>query len=770
MSSNVDEIFQRNLRTFLKPIIPFWDDKSVSALFIHRPNEIWVERSTGLERADLAMDASELEQAVKNVAQFFGVLLSEEHPELHTSLPNGTGISIVVPPIARSGPVLTLRKPSAASLSFDELIETEFLTPAAASFLRSAYIARQSMLIVGPPASGKSTLMRALVEQVPDNERLIFIEQRREMEVHHPNVISFEAKGADQYGKGEISVKHLLLSAAALRPHRMLLGELRGVEALDFVRLLNAAFQGSVTTLNAHDPLNALHRVESFCFYEHASLPLDSLRAFISNAFQLLVVCQQFPNGRRCVSEIHEVLPANRDGNYIIKTLFRLDSSGQGEKEITNALKPFGNLPKRLDRLKQYGFHAFDRVFFNPENYDEHGKKIPERNIPLSEDSAEVVHYSSPSLPAAPQESSVLSTLAPLLQQIAASTKLTPPNESAKNKRTPLPETHIPTSLPEETPLVTRESQNKEEHRPTPKPATRPPQEPNKQPPAHSAPFGTPQSLHNQETNTPAPTLSNEEEQETSKHPEFWEREETFAKSKDVNAAWGGASAEQLSQQPTTSKPSPAASRGGRTLAEEPPEVLSEDDMFQLQNELETSDIVELYEEDDDDDEQPTMAGVPVPSFRSRDLPQNTPTSARPPEAAGMPPLANALRKPGTGKPTEPPASLMQRGAPPPMKRPSHQPERSVVVRRGNRQPQPPPSQPDHPLFGLDASEQTSVGARPSKPPAQRGQDGSTAPTMTRESPAQNQALPQRANIGLDEPVPSQPTVIRGRRPPSRKK
>ncbi len=381
MANSMDEIFLKNLRSFINNIDVLWNDPAVTTLFISHPDLIWLERPSGLEKRKIFLAEPQLQNIALSIAQFFGILLNEENPQLHMQLPSGTKVSVFIPPLVSQFPVITIKKYSQHHFSLDELVQQGFLTESVASFLVSSFLAHQTILLVGPPASGKTTLFRALTEMLPDSERLLLIQEYRWENFEHPQLISLLPPSSENYSNSSYSIRDLLFALPSLYPHRILLEELYGLESIDFIHLLNTAYQGSLATIKAPSILAAFHRLESFFLREFSQYPLQSLRATISNAFQLVVYCQRYPNSQRLISKIVEVQPLDQYGNYRFNPLFQISPikhHASKKQQLDYQLLPTGIIPSFWHHLQLSGFTEFDEDFFNPSDERHHSLDAPQ--------------------------------------------------------------------------------------------------------------------------------------------------------------------------------------------------------------------------------------------------------------------------------------------------------------------------------------------------------------------------------------------------------
>ncbi len=318
-------IFQTTVDHYLAPIKSYLDDSRVSEVMVNHANEIYIERDGKLERTDAVFPDQEVyEAAVNNILQFTGKTLSGEQVLIDSRLPDGSRVHVAKEPCARHGTVMTIRKFNKMMLDVDWLIQLGSLSPQAAEFLKIMIRAERNMLVAGGTSSGKTSLLNALSAYIPTGERIVVIEDSAELQLQQDHVISMEAQRPDRFGRGGVGIRELFRSSLRLRPDRIIIGEVRGGEALDMIQAMTSGHGGSMGTLHANNPYDALNRLETMALMSKVDLPLHALRSQVSSALDVMVQASRHVGGTRRVVQISEVLPMTDDGRYALRDLFTL--------------------------------------------------------------------------------------------------------------------------------------------------------------------------------------------------------------------------------------------------------------------------------------------------------------------------------------------------------------------------------------------------------------------------------------------------------------
>ncbi len=346
------------------PIEPFLADESVSEVMVNGPNQIYVERRGQLSVAPARFtNADSLMRVIERIVTPLGRRIDEGVPMVDARLPDGSRVNAIIPPLSLIGPILTIRKFSRQRLSMERLVELGSLTPQMCEFLRICVKFRKNILVSGGTGSGKTTFLNALSESIPENERIVTIEDAAELRLVQPHVLSLEARPPNVEGRGEITIRELVRNALRMRPDRIIVGECRGGEALDMLQAMNTGHDGSMTTGHANSPRDLLSRLEVMVLMAGMDLPVRAIREQISSAVDIIVQQTRFSDGRRRVTSIVEV--DGMEGDVILtQPLFAFKQQGIGsEGEIVGEYRGFGQAPRFYEALNDAGV-PLDRSIF----------------------------------------------------------------------------------------------------------------------------------------------------------------------------------------------------------------------------------------------------------------------------------------------------------------------------------------------------------------------------------------------------------------------
>ena len=363
------EIFRTTVDHFLGPVMPFLQDPSVAEIMINSASEIYIERAGKLIRTEAQFEDEEsLLAAVNNVLQFTGKRLTPDNPLVDSRLPDGSRVHVILPPLCRTGICMTIRKFAKIMLSADHLVELGSWTPEAMEYMRICVLAEKNVLVAGGTSSGKTSLLNVLSGFIPAHQRIVVIEDSAELELQQDHVISLEARHADRWGKGAVGISDLFRSSLRLRPDRIIIGEVRGGEALDVIQAMTSGHAGSMTTLHANSTMDAMNRLETLALMSKIELPLHALRAQVASAIDVVVQMNRFNDGRRVITQLSEVQPLSDDGRYRLQDMFLYElgkseggKGGRGEVAWTGKLSTFAAEPKM--RMTRDQWNLTKRVF-----------------------------------------------------------------------------------------------------------------------------------------------------------------------------------------------------------------------------------------------------------------------------------------------------------------------------------------------------------------------------------------------------------------------
>ena len=381
------DLYTSTINYHMHPVADLLEDPSVSELMINGPDMIFVERKGRVTRVEGRSFETEdqLMAACINIAQFSGKRIDEEVPRVDARLPDGSRVHMVIPPIS---PVITvaIRKFKAEKLEIEDLIRFKSITPEAARLLEIAIQLKKNVLVSGGTGSGKTTLLNVLSNYVPEEDRVIVIEDTKELQIRLPHLVGLEARSEDKYGRGKVTIRDLLHSTLRLRPDRIIVGEIRGEEALDLLNTLNSGHGGSMTTLHANSPTQALAKLETLVLFAGEDLPIRAIRAQISTSVNVVVQASRFRDGSRKLKQIAEILPQlDKHGEYQVRYLYRFKHEGrEDDGTVLGALQPTGLLPTFFEDANDQGFNLTPEDFGVASDKTSMRRKFPTMGAPRS--------------------------------------------------------------------------------------------------------------------------------------------------------------------------------------------------------------------------------------------------------------------------------------------------------------------------------------------------------------------------------------------------
>jgi|SRR5579872_225082 len=343
------------------PIERFLADDSVTEIMVNGPYDVWVERNGRLHRTPVKFDdESHLRRIINKIVAQVGRRIDESSPMVDARLPDGSRVNATLPPLSLSGPLLTIRKFGRDRLAMDALVANRSLTAETADLMQRCVQARLNILISGGTGAGKTTLLNALSASIPDSERIITIEDAAELQLAQRHVLRLEARPRNLEGEGEVTIRDLVRNSLRMRPDRIVVGEVRGGEALDMLQALNTGHDGSLSTVHANSPRDALARVETMVLMAGYDLPLKAIRQQVASAIDLIVQIERLSDGTRRVVEIAEV---QRMESEIITMqdlfVFRVESvGGDRARTVEGAIEATGLRPTFLEKFKRRGIEV----------------------------------------------------------------------------------------------------------------------------------------------------------------------------------------------------------------------------------------------------------------------------------------------------------------------------------------------------------------------------------------------------------------------------
>jgi pilus assembly protein CpaF len=355
------------------PLDPLLHDRSVSEIMVNGPDQVFIERRGVLAKAEVRFDdENQLLETIRRMVATTGRHIDGLNPMVDARLPDGSRVNAIIRPASIHGPALTIRKFKDAVLGMDDLLREGSLSPAMSEFLKAAVLGRMNILVSGGTGSGKTTSLNVIARFIPHNQRVITIEDAAELQIDHPHVISLEHRPPNVEGKGELTIRQLLRNSLRMRPDRILVGEVRGAEALDMLQAMNTGHDGSMSTIHSNSARDALSRLETMVMMASIDIPFEAVRAQIASAVNLIVHQARMPDGRRKIAQIAEVVGYDQNG-AILRDVFLLGMGGDLRLEY-NAT---GYVPTSLDKAAFYGVQV-DQDLFDP---------VEARFIPAGSDS-----------------------------------------------------------------------------------------------------------------------------------------------------------------------------------------------------------------------------------------------------------------------------------------------------------------------------------------------------------------------------------------------
>ncbi|MEO1751622.1 CpaF family protein [Thiofaba sp. EF100] len=351
----------------LGPLEPLLADPSVSDILVNTYKQVYVERRGKLEKTNVVFQSDDhLLRIIDKIASGVGRRIDESSPMVDARLADGSRVNAIIPPAAVDGPILSIRKFSVDPYIMKDLVGFKSLTPGMAEFISAAVRARVNILISGGTGSGKTTLLNALSGFIPDNERVITIEDSAELQLQQPHVVRLETRPPNIEGKGEITQRDLVRNALRMRPDRIIVGEVRGAEALDMLQAMNTGHDGSLTTIHANSPRDALTRLEHMVGMSGVPIPPLVVRQQIAAALNLLIDVERLMDGRRVITSISEIT-GMEESVVNMQDIFRFNQKTVDEHgRVIGEFRATGIRPIMLKRFRERGI-VLDDALFDPE-------------------------------------------------------------------------------------------------------------------------------------------------------------------------------------------------------------------------------------------------------------------------------------------------------------------------------------------------------------------------------------------------------------------
>lgn len=347
------------------PITELLEDDSITEIMVNGPNEIYVEIDGKIIKDDTIsfINDDHIVRTIQRIVQPLGRTIDTANPMVDARLKDGSRLNAIIPPLSLKGPVLTIRKFSKNLDSIDDLLRKGTLTTHMAMFLEASVKAKLNILICGGTGTGKTSLLNILSSFIENHERIITIEDAAELRLHQDHVISLETRLINYEGAGEITIRDLVRNSLRMRPDRIIVGEVRGKEAFDMMQAMNTGHEGSLTTLHANSPEDALNRLETMILMNDMDIPVSAVRGYIENAIDLVVNIERLADGKRKITSICEVLGI-KEGKITLKEIFAFKEKGIAEDEsVIGEFIMYKYIPKVLNKIRRKGITTLDTLF-----------------------------------------------------------------------------------------------------------------------------------------------------------------------------------------------------------------------------------------------------------------------------------------------------------------------------------------------------------------------------------------------------------------------
>jgi len=340
---------------FLAPVKEYLADDQVSEILINGPDRIYIERGGKLQETDAAFASeAQLKAAAVNIAKSVERQLDDMHPDLDARLPDGSRVHATIPPISRCGTIISIRKFKKEMLTIDKLEAFGSVPHDGVLLLNAMVKLRKNTIVSGGTSSGKTSVLNALSGLIPEKDRILVLEDASELQLQQRHCVYFETRKPDKNGQGEFSIRDLVIASLRLRPDRLVIGEIRGGEALDLLQAMNTGHSGSMSTIHANTPVDALSRMETCAIMSGIELPLTALRMQVASAINCVVHTMRLPDGSRKMVELAEVLPLDH-GEYRTRSLLRWQTESLSPDGAVTGRFVLGEKPSFAEDAKIMG-------------------------------------------------------------------------------------------------------------------------------------------------------------------------------------------------------------------------------------------------------------------------------------------------------------------------------------------------------------------------------------------------------------------------------
>jgi len=348
----------------LGPLEPLLSDPSISDILVNGPNRVYVERSGRLQRVNVRFrDDNHLLKIIDKIATGVGRRIDESSPMVDARLPDGSRVNAIIPPLALDGPSLSIRKFAVDPLKVDDLVRIGTITPAAARLMEAIVKSRLNVIISGGTGTGKTTFLNVMSGYIPTHERIVTIEDSAELQLQQDHIVRLETRPANIEGHGEITLRDLVRNALRMRPDRIVVGEVRGGEALDMMQAMNTGHDGSLTTVHANSPRDALSRLETMMSMAGLEIPDKAIRQQVASAVNIVIQLARLSDGSRRLMSLSEITGTEGD-TISMQEIFRYTQTGVDERgRVVGRFGPTGIRPRCAERIKSHGIELEAALF-----------------------------------------------------------------------------------------------------------------------------------------------------------------------------------------------------------------------------------------------------------------------------------------------------------------------------------------------------------------------------------------------------------------------
>ena len=338
------------------PITPLINDPTVTEVMVNSPTDVFIERAGKIYKTEVTFrDDNHIMHTIDKIISPLGRRVDESSPMVDGRLPDGSRVNVIIPPLSIKGPTITIRKFAVDPYTLDDLITFGTLTHDIARILKASVRGRINIIVAGGTGSGKTTLLNVISSFIPENERIVTIEDAAELQLKQEHVVSLESRPPNIEGKGHVAIRDLVINSLRMRPDRIIVGEVRGGEALDMLQAMNTGHDGSITTVHANNPRDTLARLETMVMMSGMELPSKAIREQISSAINLIVFCARLTDGTRKIMKVTEIVGMEAD-TITLQDLYIFNQEGFDEGgNVVGKHMPTGIVPKYMDKLKAYG-------------------------------------------------------------------------------------------------------------------------------------------------------------------------------------------------------------------------------------------------------------------------------------------------------------------------------------------------------------------------------------------------------------------------------